>query len=153
MFSKNRYHKNNLVIIHEKKIWFRPTVAKTQPGKWPSKLTYVLLLSFAFYDLLLLFNILVLKAIIVENNILSARPFNGQITEISWKGPKHEILNPRKGGHRTLFLEHTFCKFITKDPICEEAKPLLVCMCPNERKSYLTFMLRKRNGDKGSIKA
>jgi hypothetical protein len=50
-----KYHKN-LVIIHEKKKWFRPTVAKTQPGNCPSKLTYVLLLSYAFYDLLLLFN-------------------------------------------------------------------------------------------------
>jgi hypothetical protein len=69
-----KYHKN-VVIIHEKKILVRPTVAKTQPFKCPSKLTYGLLLCFAFYDLLLLFNILVLKAIIVENNIMSARPF------------------------------------------------------------------------------
>jgi hypothetical protein len=26
---------------------------------------------------------------------------------------------------------------------------LLVCMCPNGRKSYIKFMLRKRNGDTG----
>jgi hypothetical protein len=31
-----------------------------------------------------------------------------------------------------FFLERAFCKSITKDPICEEAKPLLVCMCPKE---------------------
>jgi hypothetical protein len=37
-------------------------------------------------------------------------------------------------------LEPAFCKFITKDPICGEAKPLLVCMCQNARKSYLKFM-------------
>jgi hypothetical protein len=101
------------------------------------------LLSFAFYDLLLLFNILNLKAIIVENNIMSARPFYGQITESSRKGPKHKNLNPRKGGYRTLFLEPAFCKFKKKDPICEIAKILLVCKCPNGRKSYLNFMLRK----------
>jgi hypothetical protein len=95
----NKKKKNNLVIIHEKKIWFCPTVAKTQPGKLPSKLTYVLLLSFAFYDLLLLFNILVF----VENNIMSERPFYGEITESSRKGPKHEILNSRKRGYRTRF--------------------------------------------------
>jgi hypothetical protein len=35
--------------------------------------------------------ILVLKAIIVENNIMSAKPFFGRITEGSLKGPKHEI--------------------------------------------------------------
>jgi hypothetical protein len=34
-----------------------------------------------------------------------------------------------------FFLEPAFCKFITKDPICEEAKPLLVCMFPNGRKT------------------
>jgi hypothetical protein len=99
-----------------------------------------------------LFNILVLKAIIVENNIMSARLFYGQITESSRKSPKHEILNPRKEGYRTLFLEPAFCKFITKDPIYEEAKPLLVCMCSNGRKSYVKFMLRKGNGGTGWVK-
>jgi hypothetical protein len=84
---------------------------------------------------------------------MSARPFYGQITESSRKDPKHEILNPRKGGYRTLFYESAFCKFITKDPICEEAKPLLVCMCPNGRKSYLKLMLRKRNGGTGWVKS
>jgi hypothetical protein len=34
---------------------------------------------------------------------MSARPFYGQITEISRQDPKHEILNPRKGGLKTLF--------------------------------------------------
>jgi hypothetical protein len=50
----------------------------------------------------LLINILVLKEIIVENNIRSARTYYGQVTESSRKGPKHEILNPQKGGYRTL---------------------------------------------------
>jgi hypothetical protein len=75
-----------------------------------------------------------LKAIIVENNIMSARPFYGQITESSRKGPKHEILNPRKGGY-TFFLNLLFANLQKKDPICEPAKPLLVCMCPNGKKA------------------
>jgi hypothetical protein len=108
-----------------------------------------LLLSFAFYDLLLLFNVLVLKAIIVENNIMSASTFYGQITEGSRKGAKHVILETEDAEH--FFLEPAFCKSITKDPICEDAKPLLVCMCPNERKSNLKFMLRKRNGGTGWV--
>jgi hypothetical protein len=63
---------------------------------------------------------------------------------------KFKILKKEDTEH--LFFEPAFCKFITKDPICEEAKPLLVCMCPNERKSYLKFVLRKRNGGTGWVK-
>jgi hypothetical protein len=51
-----------------------------------------------------------------------------------------------------FFYESAFCKSITKDPICEDAKPLLVFMCPNGRKSYLKLMLRKRNGGTGWVK-
>jgi hypothetical protein len=32
-FRKTGKYHRNLVIIHEKKIWLRPTVAKTQPNK------------------------------------------------------------------------------------------------------------------------
>jgi hypothetical protein len=103
-----------ILLYMKKRYGFVPLLRKRKPGKWTSKLTYVLLLSFAFYDLILLFNILVLKAIIVESNIMSARPFYRLITESSRKGPKHEILNPRKGGYRTLVSWTCFLQIYNK---------------------------------------